>query len=204
MREHVGERPAAVAAEEAVPAVVVFVLAARIDHRIDGGTAAEDRCLANFRCAAAEVLLRHRLVHLDDRAAGDALHPCRRHRQVERRQPRRPRRSALDDQHAGAERLDEPCRRNAGGRTAADNDVVVGPTDGALRSVTVRLLLKPLGSGRWRRIGAGALPRATATRSIRVRRETRPAPAPSCGRGRQHQRAERCRRRDVLIVRSSL
>ena len=124
VRQHIVPGPArivVVAAQQLVPLVVVGRPAAHVDLRVHRRAAAQHVALRYVVHAAVQMLLRHRLVVPHELAAVDHLEDAGRH--VEQRVPVRV--PGLQQQHPGATVPHQPRRRDAAGRPAADDDVVV-------------------------------------------------------------------------------
>ena len=124
VRQDIVVGPAGIAAQEFVPAVIVGLLAAHIDHSVYGAAAAERLGLRNDRRAPVELLLWHGLVHFEEVLAGEVFHVARRHLH----QPVGAGRTAFNDQNAGVKVADQPGCGHAGSGSSSRNDIVVVQT----------------------------------------------------------------------------
>ena len=111
--QHVGERPAGIA--ERRPLIVVGAVAADIDHRVDGGRAAEPLAARLIADAAVEALLRHGVEGPVVDFAGDHQHQrerCRDHPIVVLA-------AGIQQRHRNVRILRQPSRHRAAARAAA-------------------------------------------------------------------------------------
>lgn len=130
-RQHIGDRPAAVATEDTIPIVKGWVPAARVGHYIGGRTATQNGRLAESPCAVNQVLPRHGSEHSDDRVSRNAPHPDSRHSDAPRGEQRRFGGPILDWQNTRGPVLDPPPGSSACIRPNADDDVEKAPVHDA-------------------------------------------------------------------------
>ena len=122
MRQQVRVAPVRAVAEARGPAVIILALAAHVDHGVDGAAAAQGSRHRHDRPAAAQLRLRHRMVHLEKIFAAEEFHVARRHRHDAVGAFG----AALQHQHPEAELADKPHRRDRSCGPAAGDDEIVG------------------------------------------------------------------------------
>src|SRR5256885_541429 len=119
IRQYILVRPAGVAHRE--PVVEVTLLAADINHRVDGATAALDLAARNVQSAIVELLFRLAVVHPVGAPVVVREHVPDRYFEAQRLVGA----TCLEQQNGVFAAFSESMRKNAAGGTRADNDVVV-------------------------------------------------------------------------------
>ena len=117
-RQHVVPRPSRVA--ERRPVVVILFLAAHVDHRVDGGAAAENLAARVVDRSACKVLVRLRLVAPVGAWIGDRVEIA--DRDVDPEPVVLP--AGLEEQHLRGGICRQPVGQHAAGASGANDDVV--------------------------------------------------------------------------------